>query len=378
MNVCRLLIVLLCIFLPCLSFGQDGEFYVPDLGKATSARVRKLYVEQREGYECRLIEFNADQERIRAYLLVPDVASFINRCPAIVMLHDHGARFDIGKEKLVRPLPAALPDGVDDHVFRSSLQWVGKYFDGVHMADSLASLGYVVLVADALYWGERSSEAAQKWSEMSFTGSKELSATDRKQLKTIKRQVYDGQKEVYDSIQMRGDIWAERILKDDIASVRLLEKLPFVDKRNIGAFGFSMGAHRCWLLSAFCKDVKCGVALSWMTTLEGYDADNASDLSMRIQPMRDRMDFGDIGSYLCPKPMLFMSGTADHLFPVDRVQIAFGKLQNHYSDYNRRAGKYMEPPFEPLQTVFFDGGHHCGKDVQSFITDFLDSNLKHN
>ena len=376
MKVCRLLIVLLSIFMPCLSSGQDGGFYVPDPGKATSSRVRMVHAEQREGYECRLIEYNADQERVRAYLLVPDAASFINRCPAVVMLHDHGARFDIGKEKLVRPLSATLPGGDDDHIFLSSLQWVGKYFDGVHMADSLASLGYVVLVADALYWGERSSESAQKWSEMSFSESKEMLASDKKLLKALKTQVYEGQREVYDSLLSRGEIWAEKILKDDITSVRLLKKLPFVDKRNIGAFGFSMGAHRCWLLSAFCEDVKCGVALSWMTTLEGYDADNASDLSMRIQQMRDRMDFGDIGSYLCPKPMLFMSGTSDRLFPVGRVQIAFKKLQDHYSDYNRNARIQIEPPFEPLQTVFFDGGHHCGKEVQSFITDFLDSNLK--
>ena len=144
--------------------------------------------------------------------------------------------------------------------------------------------------------------------------------------------------------------------------MRLLSGLPYVDSDRIGAFGFSMGAHRCWLLAAFCKEVKCGVALSWMTTLDGYEGNNASDLSMRIQPMRDRMDFGDIGKYLAPKPMLFLSGETDHLFPKDKVQKAYDKLHVHYKT-------------KTLRTEFFPGGHHCGKGVQRVICDYFNSFL---
>ena len=57
--------------------------------------------EQRAGYEARKIWFNVSEwSRIPAYLLVPDGKGPF---PAVIMLHDHGAHFSIGKEKMVRP-----------------------------------------------------------------------------------------------------------------------------------------------------------------------------------------------------------------------------------------------------------------------------------
>ena len=246
---------------------------------------------------------------------------------------------------------------------RSSQQWTYKNFDGVYLADSLASLGYVVLTADALYWGERSSEDAQRWSELTYgTAQKDKATKDTIQM--LKSKVYDGQEELYNELYARDIIWAEKMLRDDVASVRLLKSLPYVDKERIGAFGFSMGAHRCWMLAAFCKEIRCGVALSWMTTLDREERMKASDYSMAVMPMREQMDFGDIGRFLTPKPMLFLSGTEDHLFPADKVAKAYKKLKGYYSDCP-----------ENIRTEFFEGGHHCGKDVQSVIVGYLDENL---
>ena len=345
--------------------SSAGMMYVPRAGKSVRPEMSVLAVEDRDGYECRYVEFvvgkDADgKERIRAYLLVPEGGS---KRPAVLMLHDHGARFDIGKEKLVRPMAEVLEDGIEDHIMKSSRQWIDKNFDGVYLADSLASLGYVVLVADALYWGERSSEDAQRWSELSY-GNHQMTKAVKDSIKVLKNRVYDGQKLLYDELHSRNVIWAEKMLRDDIASVRLLKSLSFVDSKRIGAFGFSMGAHRCWMLAAFCKDVKCGVALSWMTTLNREERMKASDYSMAIMPMREEMDFGDIGMYLAPKPMLFLSGTTDHLFPKEKVEVAFEKIQKHYSDCP-----------DKLETIFFEGGHHCGKEVQKTIIEYFDNTL---
>lgn len=352
-------LIMSCIF----SFA--GVLYVPRIGKSVSPEMRTLAVEDRSGYECRYVEFavgkdGAGKERIRAYLLVPDGGS---DCPAVVMLHDHGARFDIGKEKLVNPMAGILEMGAEDHIMRSSRQWIDKNFDGVYLADSLALLGYVVLVTDALYWGERSSEDAHRWSELTYgTSNKDKAVKDT--IKVLKSRVYDGQEELYRKLHSQNIIWAEKMLRDDVASVRLLKSLPFVDKDRIGAFGFSMGAHRCWMLAAFCKDVRCGVALSWMTTLDRDERMKASDYSMAVMPMREQMDFGDIGRFLAPKRMLFLSGTTDHLFPKEKVAVAFEKLHSYYDDCP-----------ENLETRFFDGGHHCSKEIQSLIFDYFDENL---
>jgi dienelactone hydrolase len=378
-------LVMLCISSVEVNAVERG--YVPEVGRVVRPNMVVVAEEDRGDYVCKMVEFSVDdtytdsrgrkirsKERINGYLLVPDVAEK-GKCPALVMLHDHGARFDIGKEKLVRPIYGTLTFGEKDHVALSSRQWIDKNFDGACLADSLAAKGYVVLVTDALYWGERSSEDAQRWSELTYGSTDQytldsdrmLDAKSRKaEIKSLKKAVYEGQRDIYADLQSRGVIWAEKILRDDVASVKLLAGLPYVDESRIGAFGFSMGAHRCWLLAAFCKEVKCGVALSWMTTLDGYEGNNASDLSMRIQPMRDRMDFGDIGKYLAPKPMLFLSGETDHLFPKDKVQKAYKKLQSHYSSCEAD-GSYPIRPSDALRTEFFPGGHHCGKYVQSII-----------
>ena len=356
------------VIMACILGGLAGVQYVPQVEKPARPEMETLAVEARDGYECRYVEFTVEKsrdgaERIRAYLLVPDKASKREKRPAVVMLHDHGARFDIGKEKLVKPMASVLDDGTGDHIMKSSQQWIDKNFDGVYLADSLASLGYVVLAADALYWGERSSDDAQRWSELTY-GDHEHTRSLKDSIKVLKNKVYDGQKTLYDELYSKGVIWAEKMLRDDIASVGLLKSLPYVDKERIGAFGFSMGAHRCWMLAAFCKDVRCGVALSWMTSQEPGERMKASDYSMAVMPMREQMDFGDIGMFLAPKPMLFLGGTTDHLFPKEKVMKAYEKLQGHYS----------ECP-ENLQTLFFEGGHHCGKDVQAKIVRYLDENL---
>lgn len=333
---------------------------------AVRPRMSVISSRKRDGYECRLIEFNTDRnERIRAYLLVPDSFS-VKKLPAVVMLHDHGARFDIGKEKLVRPA------GASANVERSSAQWAMKYFDGLYFGDYLASKGYVVLAADALYWGERSSEDARRWSCMTFGDAEDIklpSDSAKAEVKRLKDAVYQGQAAVYDSLAAQGTVWAEKILQDDIASVKLLCSLPFVDRNRIGAFGFSMGAHRCWLLAAFSRRVKCGAAVSWMTLAEAYDSCNPSDLSMRIPSMRKSMDFPDIATMLRPKPMLFLSGDGDPLFPEGSVREAFSRMRAIYgipADRDTRS---------PLETAFFSGGHSCGTDVQDAVADFFGRTL---
>ena len=347
-----------------LLISMTAYAYVPLKQSRCRPEMTVLATVSRDGYDCSYITFRTGKdERIKAYLLVPHDIPCGGKCPAILMLHDHGARFDIGKEKLVRPMAEVLEDGAEDHIMKSSRQWIDKNFDGVYLADSLASLGYVVLVADALYWGERSSEDAQRWSELSY-GNHQMTKAVKDSIKVLKNSVYEGQKVLYDELYSRNVIWAEKMLRDDIASVRLLKSLSFVDSKRIGAFGFSMGAHRCWMLAAFCKDVKCGVALSWMTTLDREERMKASDYSMVIMPMREEMDFGDIGKYLAPKPMLFLSGTTDHLFPKEKVEVSFEKLRKHYGDCP-----------DKLETLFFEGGHHCGKEVQKTIIEYFDNTL---
>ena len=316
--------------------------------------------EDRGSYDCLLVEYAVPgNEKVRSFLLLPHAASRENPCPGLVLLHDHGARFDIGKEKLVRP--AGAPANVE----RSSAQWAMKYFDGRYFGDYLASKGYVVLAADALYWGERSSEDARRWSCLTFGDAEDIklpSDSAKAEVKRLKDAVYQGQAAVYDSLAAQGTVWAEKILQDDIASVKLLCSLPFVDRNRIGAFGFSMGAHRCWLLSAFSDDIRFGAAVCWMLMKADYDSSSVSDLSMRIRKLRDSLDFPDIAGLACPKPMLFINGRTDHLFPEASAAEAFRRISEIYSVHGVPG---------MAVTSFSDGGHHCGREVQDSVYAFF-------
>ncbi|MBR3406102.1 MAG: dienelactone hydrolase family protein [Bacteroidales bacterium] len=310
-----------------------------------------LASEQREGYSCELVEYPVGESHVSAYLLVPDGAGADDPRPALVLLHDHGARFDIGKEKLVRPLASAPA-----HIQASARQWVDDNFDGVFLADRLAAQGYVVIVPDVLYWGGRSTPLAQKWSRMQFGD------LPKDGIKELKKDVYEGQRAVYDSLARKGIVWAEQTLAEDTAAAELLAGLPCVDPERIGCFGWSMGAHRAWLLTASCPLVKTGAALCWMTLKETQaQPPSASDYSMMIPALREKYDFPDIAYGLCPKPFLFLGGRTDKLFPAWSVEEAYRRMQDIYADAGATG----------LRTEWFDGGHHCGIPEQERILQFF-------
>lgn len=170
---------------------------------------------------------------------------------------------------------------------------------------------------------------------------------------------------MYDSLSRRGIVWAEQTLNEDAAAARLLSALPCVDSSRVGCFGWSMGAHRAWLLGAFCPQIKAGAALCWMT-LKRTQANppTASDYSMMIPALRERYDFPDIAKWLAPKPFLFLNGTADRLFAEAEVRQAFARMQQIYASKGARG---------QLRTEFFDGTHHCGVRVQDTVQSYFDS-----
>jgi hypothetical protein len=81
--------------------------------------------------------------RVPAYLLVPKGAR--KKLPAVVALHDHGGFYLWGKEKLVE---------TDDEA-PALKNWRTTYYGGNSLASVLVRMGYVVLVIDMFYWGER-------------------------------------------------------------------------------------------------------------------------------------------------------------------------------------------------------------------------------
>lgn len=290
--------------------------------------------EQRDGYEARKIRFNLSEwSRVPAYLLVPEGEGPF---PAIVLLHDHGAHFSIGKEKMVRPFHVA-PEVMED-----ADQWASQCYDGQYVGDYLARHGYVVLAVDALFWGER--------------GRKEGTS-------------YDAQQALASNFLQMGASWGAFINVDDMRSAEFLASLPFVDKKRVGSLGFSMGAYRSWMLAALTDVVRASASICWMNTTEhlmtltNNQNKGGSAYAMLIPALRRYLDYPHVASIACPKPTLFFNGTHDKLFPIEGVRDAYREMETVWKSQGAS---------DRLVTKLWDEKHFFNKEMQKETLEFFD------
>lgn len=294
--------------------------------------------EQRDGYEARKIRFNLSEwSRVPAYLLVPEGEGPF---PAIVLLHDHGAHFSIGKEKMVRPFHVA-PEVMED-----ADQWARQCYDGQYVGDYLARHGYVVLAVDALFWGER--------------GRKEGTS-------------YDAQQALASNFLQMGASWGAFINVDDMRSAEFLASLPFVDKERVGSLGFSMGAYRSWMLAALTDVIRASASICWMNTTEhlmtltNNQNKGGSAYAMLIPALRRYLDYPHVASIACPKPTLFFNGTQDKLFPIEGVRDAYREMEAVWQSQGAS---------DRLVTKLWDEKHFFNKEMQKETLEFFDRWLK--
>ena len=291
-----------------------------------------LYEEQRDGYKARKIEIRLSRYyTVPAYVLIPDGKGPF---PAVNCLHDHGAHLFIGKEKMIRPLACE-----DSTVIRDADDWL-KGYEGQFFGDYLAKNGYVVFSADAPMWGERG------------------------QMEGPRRDRYDM---IAGNMMMYGIDLSAWMTYDDIAGTDFLASMPEVDARRIGCTGWSMGAYRAWMLSALSDRIKVGTAVCWMVTTDEqmsfkYDRTENGGFANCFPGLRRWLDYPHVASIACPKPMLFINGSQDKLFPVAGVEKAFRTMHEIWE--SQGAG-------DKLETELWDMPHSCPKKAQERVLQFF-------
>jgi dienelactone hydrolase len=290
--------------------------------------------------------------RIPAYLLTPKGAGPF---PAVINLHDHGAFFLYGKEKLVETK-------ADDNVGLREFKRV--CYGGRSTAAELAKRGYVVLVTDALFWGERaprgfgegaintsSLEGVQKWNEACY-GTVGAFSTN---------------------MINAGLSWSSVIIRDDIRSVEFLASLPMVDAERIGSCGLSVGCFRSWSLASLCDLIQASINIGWMTDIRSQMLERCvmtrSDgaMSFTIPQLKNYMDYCDSASMACPRPALFFNGLQDSLFPVPSVKYAYAQMKKVWESQGAGANLY---------TRLWDVPHEFSVAMQEDAFGWLDNWLK--
>ena len=309
---------------------------MPPPPPANGYQAKVLFEEQRDGYKARKIEIRLSQYyTVPAYVLIPDGKGPF---PAINLLHDHGAHLFIGKEKMIRPLTCE-----DSTVIKDAEEWLAGY-EGQFFGDYLAKNGYVVFSADAPMWGER--------------GQKEGPRRDR----------YDM---IAGNMMMYGIDLSAWMTYDDIAGTEFLAQMPEVDASRIGCTGWSMGAYRAWMLAALSDRITASASVCWMVTTDEqmsfkYDRTENGGFANCIPGLRRWMDYPHIASIACPKPMLFINGKQDKLFPVPGVEKAFSIMHNVWSS---------QKTDDCLETELWEITHSCGLKAQKRVLDFFKKHL---
>ena len=287
----------------------------PPPAPANGFDMKVLFEEQRDGYKARKIEIRLSRYyTVPAYVLIPDGKGPF---PAVNVLHDHGA-----------------------HLAEA---WLEGY-EGQFFGDYLAQNGYVVFSADAPMWGER--------------GQKEGPRRDR----------YDM---IAGNMMMYGIDLSAYMTYDDIAGTEFLAQMPEVDPKRIGCTGWSMGAYRTWMLSALSDRIKVGAAVCWMVTTDEqmsfkYSRTENGGFANCFPGLRRWMDYPHVASIACPKPMLFINGSQDKLFPVAGVEKAFKTMHDTWK--SQRAD-------DKLETELWDMPHSCGKRSQQRVLEFFKKHL---
>ena len=329
--------------------GKVFECMMTPPKAAAAWNMEVLGEEQRDGYKAQKIAFNINAySRITAYLLIPDGKGPF---PTVNALHDHGAHLFIGKEKMIRPFftlgekDSPTKQALCQEILDDADAWARQLYDNQYVGDYLAKHGYVVLSIDAPMWGER--------------GRKE----------GVDRNKYDL---IAGNMMMLGRDLSAFMTYDDIASTEFLASLPMVDAKRIGCVGCSMGAYRSWMLSALSDRIKTGASICWMITTDAqltrrFGRKENGGFANCIPGLRQYLDYPHIASLACPKPMLFISGTKDKLFPVPGVEDAFAEMHKVWKSQGAD---------NLLDTELWEIPHSCGLKAQEKMLEFLDKNLK--
>ncbi len=269
-------------------------------------------------------------ETTKAYLLRPETKE---KTPAVLLLHDHGSFFAIGKEKLIgRPI-----EGPD--VAAEVAHWTARLYGGRHIGNELARRGYTVLCADALGWGSRKGNG------------------------------YEAQQALAANLMQFGVSYASVILREDLESLEWLRRLPSVRSERVATFGYSMGGYRAWQAAALSYSVSACVAGGWMGTLQGLMQPGSNQLrgqsafSMLHPQIAGRIDYPHFAALAAPKPMLIFTGGDDRHFPTSAVSAAHEQL---HAAWDAADGDCL------TTRVWPNAAHAFPIDQQEFAFDWLE------
>jgi dienelactone hydrolase len=240
---------------------------------------------QKNGYRIVSLSYEAEPEdRVPAFLLVPDSASPSNRVPGIAVWHQHNGEYHLGKSE-----PAGLA-GNPMH----------------HTAVALAKEGYMVLCPDALCFEDRQDP----------TGILQSGEYERFE---FLRQIVKGRSLAWKSIL------------DMRKAIDVLSGLPEVLPEQLGCYGHSMGSTHAWLVSPLEPRLKCTIGNACLPTYEAIEQEHLLHCFPNFVP--GWLKYGDtpeIAALIAPRALHLNLGENDKGSPIGSAERGLKRIAGAY------------------------------------------------
>ena len=304
--------------------------------------------EERDGYTLEEIKIHATPAySIPARVLIP--AKRQGKLPAVVALHCHSGRYTWGHEKIL-----SSPSDSETLVqFRD-----GAY--GRPWAEALVKRGYVVIVADAFYFGERrlrieELEPARVFSEVrdQFAAARSAAPNSPQWIAATDRVCSFYEHHTAKTIAATGATWPGLLVWDDMRTVDYLVSRAEVDPARIGCVGLSIGGLRAAHLIAADARIKAASVTGWMTEFAHQLRNHVRHTWMVFIPGLYRsLDLPDAAALHAPGALLVQQCKRDSLYPLSGMEASVEKLTRLYAKAGipeRFRGTFYDEPhcFKP-------------------------------
>lgn len=198
------------------------------------------------------------------------------RRPAVLFLHSHGHRYDLGKEEMLEKETGA-----------------GALVSG------LLDSGFGVFGIDSLCFGERRADEAA----------------------TAKRFFWEG------------DSLFARMLRDECAALDYLHARPDVITGRIGCAGFSMGGTKALWIAALDTRVRAAACVCALTTYRDLlDGDRFSrhEWYYFLPGALAAADLDEVASLIAPRPLFCLNAAGDDKAPIEGSRRAKRTISDAY------------------------------------------------
>lgn len=241
----------------------------------------------KDGYRLESVTYEVEpNDRVPAYVLVPDGVDANHPAPAVAVWHQHNGAYQLGKVE-----PAGLA-GSPMH----------------HTGVALAKEGYVVICPDALCFGERQSQ--------------DLKGGNFERFEFLRYVV-------------AGKCMAWKNILDMRRAIDYLCSRPEVRKDRIGCYGHSMGSTHTWLVGPWEPRLKCLVGNCCLPTYAAIHRTHILHCFPNFIPGWFQYgDTPDIAGLIAPRALHLNLGELDGGSPIEEVREGIKSIQRAY----RQAG----------------------------------------